>query len=80
MTTFPVIIPEPHGSLENESRNRIQRHAIIHLVLALIGTVAVETQGLVGHEFPDAGVERGTDGDTAGRSAREVVRMWGQLV
>lgn len=39
---------------------------MIHLVLAALRAVAVETQSLVGHEFPAARVDGGANSDTAG--------------
>ena len=37
---------------------------VVHLVLAALGAVAVETQGLVGHQLLGASVDSGTDSDT----------------
>lgn len=37
----------------------------VHLVLAALRAVAVETQSLVGHELPAARVDGGTNGNTA---------------
>ena len=34
-------------------------------MLAVLGAVAVQTEGLVGHELAGAGVDGSTDGDTA---------------
>lgn len=38
---------------------------MVHLVLAALGAVTVETESLVGHELLGASVEPGTEGDTA---------------
>lgn len=38
---------------------------MVHLVLAALGAVAVETQSLVGHELLGASIERGAKGNTA---------------
>jgi hypothetical protein len=38
---------------------------MVHLVLAALGAVAVETQSLVGHELLGARVEGGAKGNTA---------------
>ena len=38
---------------------------MVHLVLAALGAVAVETQSLVGHEFLGARVDGGTDSNAA---------------
>jgi hypothetical protein len=46
---------------------------MVHLVLAALGAVAVETKSLVGHELLAASVESGTKGDTAGTGL-----AWGQ--
>lgn len=42
----------------------VQRN-MVHLVLAALGAVAVETQGLVGQQLVGAGVDGSTDGNTA---------------
>jgi hypothetical protein len=36
---------------------------VVHLVLTALGAVAVETQGLVGHQLLAAGVDSSTDGN-----------------
>lgn len=38
---------------------------MVHLVLAALGAVAVETQSLVGHELLGTRVDGGTKGNTA---------------
>lgn len=38
---------------------------VVHLVLSAFRGVAGQTQGLVGHQLPPAGVEGGADGDAA---------------
>ena len=37
---------------------------VVHLVLTALGAVAVETQGLVGHQLLAAGVDSSADGNT----------------
>jgi hypothetical protein len=37
---------------------------MVHLVLAVLGTVGGQTQGLVSHELLGAGVDGGSDSDT----------------
>ena len=50
------------------------------LVVTVLGAVAVETEGLVGHELLGAGVDGSTDGDTAmelrQRECRPTLREW----
>lgn len=41
------------------------------LVLTGLGAVAVQTEGLVGHELLGAGVDGSTDSDAAGRSVSD---------
>lgn len=38
---------------------------VVHLVLTALRAVAVETQGLVGHQLLGAGVDSSTDGNAA---------------
>ena len=40
-----------------------QINMMVHLVVAALGAVAVETQGLVGHELLGARVDGSTDGN-----------------
>lgn len=40
-----------------------QINRMVHLVIAALGAVAVETQGLVGHELLGARVDGSTDGN-----------------
>lgn len=44
------------------------------LVLAVLGTVGGQTQGLVSHELLGAGVDGGSDGDTKDNTEREQLR------
>lgn len=53
----------------------MQRHAIVHLMI--LGLVAVQAQGLVGHEFPDTGVDGGSDCGTAMIASEERMREKG---
>lgn len=43
---------------------RAQRNMVVHLVLTALGAVAVETQGLVGHQLLAARVDSGANGNT----------------
>jgi hypothetical protein len=43
---------------------RAQRNMVVHLVLTALGAVAVETQGLVGHQLLGARVDGSTNGNT----------------
>lgn len=54
-----------------------QRNAIVQyiLVLTVLGAVAVETQGLVGHELPTHGVKSSPDGDTVSIASAQEERM-----
>jgi hypothetical protein len=47
---------------------------MVHLVLAALGAVAVETKSLVGHELLAASVESGTKGDTKDDAERDQLR------
>ena len=48
-----------------------QINRMVHLVIAALGAVAVETQGLVGHELLGARVDGSTDGN-----ARQWLLAW----
>ena len=43
---------------------RAQRNIVVHLVLTALGAVAVETQGLVGHQLLAARVDSSANGNT----------------
>lgn len=43
-------------------------------MLAVLGAVAVQTEGLVGHELAGAGVDGSTDGDTKDQTERDQLR------